>query len=179
MAGRKPRISPASRWQWQKVTAAQGDSLVNFSNALLILYTDSSNRLQAAIDNLLDLVAMTTRQLQEAQETQRGLAETVEARNAEMETLTAKVDELDQHLKDETEARQFLAVELNKAEGQALVIVQSHKSRNASVLHPTMQHFVTEMCTCVHISVSKWCIVGYLSDALWDLWDGSIHWGLN
>ena len=39
---------------------------------------------------------------------------------------------------------------------------------------PTMHHFVTEMCTCVHISVTKWCIVGYLSGALWDLWDGSI-----
>ena len=28
--------------------------------------------------------------------------------------------------------------------------------------------------TCVHISVIKWCIVGYLSDALWDLWGGFI-----
>ena len=37
-----------------------------------------------------------------------------------------------------------------------------------------MHHFVTEMCTGVHISVSKWCIVGYLSSAFWDLWDGSI-----
>ena len=27
--------------------------------------------------------------------------------------------------------------------------------------HPTMHHFVTKMCTCVHISVTKWCIVGY------------------
>ena len=26
----------------------------------------------------------------------------------------------------------------------------------------------------VHISVTKWCIMGYLCDALWDLWDGSI-----
>ena len=24
------------------------------------------------------------------------------------------------------------------------------------------------MCTCVHISVTKWCIVEYLSNALWD-----------
>ena len=48
------------------------------------------------------------------------------------------------------------------------------KSHNASVSYPTMQHFVTEMCTFVHISVTKWCIVGYLSDALWHLWDGSI-----
>ena len=51
----------------------------------------------------------------------------------------------------------------------------SHKSQNASVPYPTMQHFVTEMCTGVHISVTKWCIVGYLSGALWDLWDGSIN----
>ena len=45
----------------------------------------------------------------------------------------------------------------------------SHKSQNASVPYPTMQHFITEMCTCVHISVIKWCMVGYLSDAFWDL----------
>ena len=45
----------------------------------------------------------------------------------------------------------------------------SHKHQNASVPYLTMQHFVTEMCTWVHISVTNWCIVGYLSDALWDL----------
>ena len=37
-----------------------------------------------------------------------------------------------------------------------------HKSYKAPVLHPTMHHFVTEMCTCVHISVTKWCIVRYI-----------------
>ena len=26
----------------------------------------------------------------------------------------------------------------------------------------------------VHISVTKWCIVGYVCDASWDLWDGSL-----
>ena len=26
----------------------------------------------------------------------------------------------------------------------------------------------------VHISVTQWCIAGYLSGALWDLWDGPI-----
>ena len=38
-----------------------------------------------------------------------------------------------------------------------------------------MYHIVTEMCTCVHISVTKWCIVGYLSRTLWDLWDGLLY----
>ena len=37
----------------------------------------------------------------------------------------------------------------------------SHKSHNASDKYPTMHHFVTEMCTYVHISVTKWCIMGY------------------
>ena len=50
----------------------------------------------------------------------------------------------------------------------------SHKSHNAPILYPTMHHFVTETCTCVHVSVTKWCIVGYLSNALWDLWEWSI-----
>ena len=34
-----------------------------------------------------------------------------------------------------------------------------HKSHNAPVPYLTMHHFVTELCTFVHISVTKWCIV--------------------
>ena len=48
-----------------------------------------------------------------------------------------------------------------------------HKSNDAPVLYPTMHHFVTEMCTCVHISVTKWCIMGYLFTTLWDSRDCS------
>ena len=44
----------------------------------------------------------------------------------------------------------------------------SHKSRDTPIPYPEMHHFMTEMCTCMHISVTKWCIVGYLSDALWE-----------
>ena len=36
-----------------------------------------------------------------------------------------------------------------------------------------MHNFVTEMCTCVHISITKWCIMGYSSGALWDC--GNTH----
>ena len=53
---------------------------------------------------------------------------------------------------------------------------QRHQSYNALDLHATMHHFVTEMCTCVHISVTKWCIVWYRSNALWDWWNGSFLW---
>ena len=51
-----------------------------------------------------------------------------------------------------------------------------HKSRNVFDKYPIMQHFVTEMCTYVYISVTKRCTVGYLSNALWDLCDRSNHW---
>ena len=50
----------------------------------------------------------------------------------------------------------------------------SHKSHNESGKYSTMHHFVTEMCTHVHISVTKWCIVGYGVGALWDLYKRSI-----
>ena len=51
----------------------------------------------------------------------------------------------------------------------------SHKSHITSVTYPTMHHFVTELCKHMHISATKWCMVGYLSDASWDLWDGCLQ----
>ena len=42
----------------------------------------------------------------------------------------------------------------------------SHKSHNTQ--YPIMHYFVTEICTYVHISVTKWCIVEYGVGALWD-----------
>ena len=41
----------------------------------------------------------------------------------------------------------------------------SNKFHNALDEYPTMHHFATQMCTHVHISVTKWCIVGYLCNA--------------
>ena len=48
-----------------------------------------------------------------------------------------------------------------------------HKSHSAPVPYPIMHYFVTEMWTRVQISDTKFFIVGYLSHALWTLWDGS------
>ena len=50
----------------------------------------------------------------------------------------------------------------------------SHKSHNALDKYPIMHHFVTEMCTHVHISVKKCCIVGYGTGALWDYHNGKM-----
>ena len=51
---------------------------------------------------------------------------------------------------------------------------QQHGAQQQNKLtNSTMHHFVRGMCTCVHISVTKWCIVRYFCDALWD---GSSIW---
>ena len=46
-------------------------------------------------------------------------------------------------------------------------ILPSYKSHNASGKYPTVHHFVIEH---MHHSVTTWCIVGYGTNALWDLW---------
>ena len=53
-------------------------------------------------------------------------------------------------------------------------IDQSHKSHNALDKYTTTHHFVTEMCTYVHFSVTKWCFVGCDTGALRDLCNRSI-----
>ena len=57
------------------------------------------------------------------------------------------------------------------------VIDQIPKSENAPVPYLPMHHFGTEMCT--FLFQSEWCIVGYVIDALWDLWFviSLPHWG--
>ena len=65
-------------------------------------------------------------------------------------------------------------MEINLSLNRYSSIDPLHRSHNARVPNAITHHFVTEMCICVHISVTKWCIVGYLPDALWDLWYGSI-----
>ena len=72
----------------------------------------------------------------------------------------------------------YIYIYIHTLEGlkiQAEMIDRARKSHNASDKYHIMHHFVTEMCTRVHISVTKWCIVGYGIGALWDLCTRSIH----
>ena len=45
----------------------------------------------------------------------------------------------------------------------------SKECHNASDRYPIMYHLVTETWTCVHVSVTQWCIVGYGRDALCEM----------
>ena len=54
---------------------------------------------------------------------------------------------------------------------QTKCVQQMNPSHNVSVSYPTMHHFVTEMCTFLLQNGALW---DNGTDALWDLWDGSI-----
>ena len=82
--------------------------------------TDATNRLQAGVEHILDMITTATRQLHEAQATQRSLVETVNEKNQEIVDLQNKLEDQENKFKQETETREFLAVELNKAEGELL-----------------------------------------------------------
>ena len=69
------------------------------------------------MERLLDMVSDTTRQLQTSQQTQRELQARVADTQAALDKATEKCDDVEAHLKQETEAKEYLTVELNKAEG--------------------------------------------------------------
>ena len=61
---------------------------------------------------------MSTQQLQEAQDSQSELLGKVSEQTAETRALCTRIEDLESQLKQETEAREYLAIELNKAEGR-------------------------------------------------------------
>ena len=61
-------------------------------------------------------------------------------------------------------------------------VVQTRHNSVAQILQftrpiPHNMPFCNQNKPNVHISVTKSCIVGYMSDAMWDLWNGSNTWG--
>lgn len=79
--------------------------------------TDSGSRLHTAVDNLLEMISDTSQQLQEAQRTQRELVQALTQRGEEKEVLESRCEDLESRLKAEIEAKEYLGMELNKAEG--------------------------------------------------------------
>ena len=93
---------------------------------LLILHLpspppDSSSRLHQSVERILDQLTDTHRQLIDSQRTQRELTVTVEANTADNEELRQRVEDLEAQLTQEIEAKEYLAVELNKTEGKSFM----------------------------------------------------------
>ena len=73
--------------------------------------------MQSAVEKLMEMMATSTTQLCDAQASQNELVDTLSTRTGELEALSNRCEDLERRLKQEQEAREYLALELNKAEG--------------------------------------------------------------
>ncbi|KAK3788344.1 hypothetical protein RRG08_025072 [Elysia crispata] len=81
------------------------------------ILTDARSRLTTAVGQLLELMERSTVQLMEAKATQQELLDTLAARGQELESTTSRNTELDSQLAAEIQAKDYLGLELHKAEG--------------------------------------------------------------
>lgn len=81
-------------------------------------WTDASNRLQGSVSRLLDMIEDTTHQLYDSKRTQHDLVTSVSSGQQESLSVSTRCEELEERLREEVEAKEYLAMELHKAEGQ-------------------------------------------------------------
>ncbi|RUS69008.1 hypothetical protein EGW08_023231 [Elysia chlorotica] len=81
------------------------------------ILTDARSRLTNAVGQLLELMERSTVQLMEAKATQQELLDTLAARGQELESTASRNTELDSQLAAEIQAKDYLGLELHKAEG--------------------------------------------------------------
>ena len=78
---------------------------------------DASHRLQNSVSRLLEMIEETTNQLLEARTAQHELVDHVNFREQDSNQMSNQVQELQDQLREEIQAKEYLAVELHKAEG--------------------------------------------------------------
>ena len=82
---------------------------------------DARGRLQNAVSRLLEMIERTTQQLLEAKGTQSDLLETMATRTRDNDELTARLRDLEEQVRQEVAAKEYLGLELHKAEGEFLM----------------------------------------------------------
>ena len=85
----------------------------------------------------MEMMATSTLQLRDVASNQNELAESLTERSAQVEILSARSEDLERRLKQEQEAREYLALELNKAEGKPYLL--SHSRDTGSPVKPASQ----------------------------------------
>lgn len=80
--------------------------------------SDAGNRLQSSVERLLDMITETSQQLHETQKRNEGMALQASSDEEELRSLRQRFEEMDDRLRQEVEAKEYLAVELSKAEGE-------------------------------------------------------------
>ncbi|XP_070212349.1 A-kinase anchor protein 9-like isoform X3 [Littorina saxatilis] len=81
------------------------------------IVSDARGRLQNAVTRLLEMIERTTQQLMEAKATQSDLLENMAARSRENDDLAARLRDLEEQVRQEVAAKEYLGLELHKAEG--------------------------------------------------------------
>ena len=66
------------------------------------------------------MIDETTSQLLDTKQTQAELMETLDSRGQDLDRLTSRCNDLEERLREEVERKDFLALELHKAEGKKI-----------------------------------------------------------
>ena len=85
-------------------------------------FVDSGSRLRSSVNHLLEVMEETTSQLLETRQSQSDAMDTLEGKGQDVEQLTSRCNDLEERLKEEVERKDFLALELHKAEGRSKII---------------------------------------------------------
>lgn len=90
--------------------------------SLMSLYTfcssDSGSRLRNSVTHLLDMIEETTNQLLDGRTAQADMVDTIQVKGHDLEAVKAHCSDLEERLKEEVSRKDFLALELHKAEGR-------------------------------------------------------------
>lgn len=126
---------------------------------------DASHRLQNSVSRLLDMIEETTSQLLEARTTQHELVDHVNIRDEDSNQMNNQVQELQDQLREEITAKEYLAVELHKAEGlfctiNAQIIKIFKKSINKSVIISLRSLFLSKTLSYLHMYTYNFYIYG-------------------
>lgn len=126
---------------------------------------DASHRLQNSVSRLLDMIEETTSQLLEARTTQHELVDHVNIRDEDSNQMNNQVQELQDQLREEITAKEYLAVELHKAEGlfctiNAQIIKLFKKSINKSVIISLRSLFLSKTLSYLHMYTYNFYIYG-------------------
>ncbi|KAK3603155.1 hypothetical protein CHS0354_042986 [Potamilus streckersoni] len=110
-----------------------GPDLIPEEEELII---DAGRRLQFSVTRLLEMWGQSTVQLFETRTTQAGLLTDAEENRNDAEQLRVRCEDLEERLRDEVEAKDYLAMELHKAEG----LIEGY-SAERETLNQTIQNY--------------------------------------
>ena len=95
------------------------------------------------MSRLLDMIEDTTQQLYDTKRTQHDLVTTVSSEQQGSISMTTRCEELEERLREEVEAKEYLAMELHKAEGRS-----SHLSHLSLTSHLLLPVFMSRRLRC-------------------------------